>query len=159
MRAVGPEAKGLIRTLGVNPPHGLDKKSVVLLDEAHRARTGLRQRRAPQSLLLSKMLRDAAALVLFLDERQIIRPGEGATLAELQALAVQHQAGFQHIDLTTQFRCGGSQAYQRWIDAVLSPANNPQPWEGRDYDLTSPPTPAPWRPGSTTTYRPATVPV
>ncbi|MFF7729104.1 DNA/RNA helicase domain-containing protein [Streptomyces sp. NPDC008001] len=135
LRAVGPEGKGLISTLGGSPPE-LTEQSVVLLDEAHRARTGRRFRRARHSSLLIRMLQNTAALVLFLDERQIIRPGEGATLAELQDLAAETGADFQHINLATQFRCSGSQAYQRWIDTLFSTAQTSEPWVGTDYDLT-----------------------
>ncbi|MEU8546037.1 DNA/RNA helicase domain-containing protein [Streptomyces roseoverticillatus] len=135
LRAVGPQAKGLISTLG-SSARGLTEQSVVLLDEAHRARTGRRFRRTRHSPLLISMLQNTAALVLFLDERQIIRPGEGTTLPELQELAAEMGADFQHIDLVVQFRCSGSQAYQRWIDTLFSTAHTHEPWAGNDYDLT-----------------------
>lgn len=120
-RAVGDATKGLIHTLTTTLPVGLDKdSSVVLLDEAHRARTDPLMRRTQFPNLFTRLIQGCAALVLFLDERQIVRPNEGTTLVELQQLAAAHGYTFAHIDLTTQFRCAGSRTYLGWIDAVLS---------------------------------------
>lgn len=127
-RAVGDAAKGLISTLTTTLPRGLSKdNSVVLLDEAHRARTDPLRR---------------SRVVLFLDERQIVRPSEGTTLDELRRLARARGYTFAHIDLTTQFRCGGSRTYLDWIDALLTEDGQAPVWQGTDYDLAIAGTPA-----------------
>ncbi|WP_274565037.1 DNA/RNA helicase domain-containing protein [Streptomyces spiramyceticus] len=85
---------------------GLNKDtSIVLLDEAHRARTVPLRRNNEFPDLFTRLTRDCAALVLFLDERQIVRPSEGTTLDELRRLARACDDAFAHVDLTTQFRC------------------------------------------------------
>ncbi|MFD6549040.1 DNA/RNA helicase domain-containing protein [Streptomyces sp. NPDC058398] len=142
-RAVGESAKGLIQTLTTTLPAGLDKhSSVVLLDEAHRARTDPLRRHTQFPNLFTRLIQGCAALVLFLDERQIVRPNEGTTRDELQQLAGAYGYTFAHIDLATQFRCGGSRTYLDWIDAVLSPGATAPTWRGSDYDLAVADTPA-----------------
>ncbi|MFD8421062.1 DNA/RNA helicase domain-containing protein [Streptomyces sp. NPDC059466] len=135
-RAVGDSARGLIHTLTTTLPTGLDKdSSVVLLDEAHRARTDPLRRHTQFPNLFTRLIQGCAALVLFLDERQIVRPNEGTTLVELQQLAGAYGYTFAHVDLSAQFRCGGSRTYLDWIDAVLCD-NGPAPvWRGSGYDL------------------------
>ncbi|MFJ9822255.1 DNA/RNA helicase domain-containing protein [Streptomyces sp. NPDC101151] len=134
-RAVGSSAKGLISTLTTTLPAGLDKnRSVVLLDEAHRARTDPLQRTSEFPNLFTRLVRSCAALVLFLDERQVVRPNEGTTLDELRRLAHAHDYSFAHVDLTAQFRCGGSRTYLDWIDALFAKEGQTPLWQG-DYDL------------------------
>ncbi|MEV0601010.1 DNA/RNA helicase domain-containing protein [Streptomyces sp. NPDC050315] len=142
-RAAGDSARGLIRTLTDTVPMGLDENtSVVLLDEAHRARTDLTTRTTEFPNLFIRLLRRCAVLVLFLDEGQIVRPREGTTRRELQQLATRHEFTFAHIDLRAQFRCGGSQRYLDWVDALLSPGARPTVWPGsEDYDLAIAPNP------------------
>ncbi|MGW9027903.1 DNA/RNA helicase domain-containing protein [Streptomyces sp. NPDC055722] len=136
IRAVGDSAKGLIHTLTTQLPGGLDKDtSVVLLDEAHRARTDPQHRHSEFPNLFTRLVGSCACLVLFLDERQIVRPSEGTTLHELRRLAHNRRYSFAHIDLTSQFRCSGSRAYLDWIDALFSRDSQAPAWRGSDYDL------------------------
>ncbi|MFJ8800977.1 DNA/RNA helicase domain-containing protein [Streptomyces sp. NPDC102487] len=135
-RAVGDSARGLISTLTTTLPRGLRKDtSIVLLDEAHRARTDPLRRHSEFPDLFTRLIRECATLVLFLDERQIVRPSEGTTLDELSRLAQARGYTFAHIDLPTQFRCGGSRTYLDWIDALLTEDGRAPVWQGTDYDL------------------------
>jgi len=63
--------------------------------------------------------------VLFLDERQIIRPDEGLTLAECQDKADQLGVTCHHVKLTAQFRCDGSLDYLNWLEKLLFGAGRP----------------------------------
>ncbi|WP_346165504.1 DNA/RNA helicase domain-containing protein [Streptomyces javensis] len=134
-RAASDAAKGMIKTFTSGLPAGLTGESVVLVDEVHRAHTYPGQRRAEFPVVLERLINRCAVTVLFLDERQIVRPTEGTTLDELQRMATRHGHSLTSIDLTTQFRCNGSQAYQRWIDTLFSRNGTPQPWTGDEYDL------------------------
>ncbi|MGW3563319.1 DNA/RNA helicase domain-containing protein [Streptomyces sp. NPDC000941] len=135
-RAAGEMAKGLISTWTTRLPGELDTdRSVVLLDEAHRARTDRAWRRTEFSDALAKLLKSCAVLVLFLDEGQIVRPGEGTTVDELRRMAAREEYSFARIDLPTQFRCSGSRAYMDWLAALFSPGGHPPRWGGADYDL------------------------
>ncbi len=134
-RTVGDDHyRGLIGTL-INNVRGVGEDSVVLLDEAHRARTAPEDRRATGLLpTLGTLINTAAVTVLFLDEKQIVRPNEGITATELARYAQDHGLGFQHIDLTTQFRCNGSSAYLTWVDQLFNPHTPAPVWKGTDYD-------------------------
>ncbi|WP_424535095.1 DNA/RNA helicase domain-containing protein [Sphaerisporangium viridialbum] len=133
-RAIGDAARGLITTFTDSLPAGLSKDSIILLDEAHRVRT-FPDRHPGRPTILEHLIRRCGVTVLFLDERQIVRPTEGVTLEELRGLAASNDLTFAHIDLTTQFRCSGSQRYLRWIDTLFTEHGAPPSWQGQDYDL------------------------
>ncbi|MFD5437693.1 DNA/RNA helicase domain-containing protein [Kitasatospora sp. NPDC127067] len=134
-RLLREESRGLVATFKGKTPGGLDKNSVVLLDEAHRAATYPHQRGSGFPVVLRNLLDRVGVLVLFLDERQIVRPTEGLTLDELARHARASGAAFRHVDLEAQFRCNGSQAYHHWVDLLFSPAGAARPWDGAGYDL------------------------
>lgn len=134
-RTVGPASRGLITTLVDRVPAGLQSDSVVLLDEAHRARTYPDYRRDPFPTVLGQIIDRAGVSVLFLDEQQIVRPSEGVTLHELRQYAQSGGHTFWHINLTTQFRCNGSRAYLDWVNQLLQPVGQAPTWTGTDYDL------------------------
>jgi hypothetical protein len=134
-RTVGDSSRGLITTFLNKVPAGITDDSVVLLDEAHRARTYPDHQQGASPVILGKLVDQAAVTVLFLDERQIVRPTEGLTLTQLQQHAQRTGSVFAHIDLVSQFRCNGSRAYQQWVDHLFQPEATAMPWTGRDYDL------------------------
>ena len=134
-RTVGRVARGLITTLVDKAPTGLQSDSVVLIDEAHRARTYPDHRRDAFPTVLRHVVDRAGVSVLFLDEQQIVRPTEGVTLDEIRQHASQQGHRLWHIDLTTQFRCNGSRAYLDWLDRLLEPEGPAPAWTGWDYDI------------------------
>ncbi|MER5504816.1 DNA/RNA helicase domain-containing protein [Streptomyces sp. NPDC002766] len=134
-RTVGEHSRGLIATFLDKIPAGITDTSVILLDEAHRARTYPDHQQHAFPVTLGNLLKRAAVTVLFLDERQIVRPTEGLTLQQLQQHAQHNGFSFAHIDLVSQFRCNGSRAYQQWIDQLFQPEGPASLWEGSDYDL------------------------
>ncbi|MFJ2191906.1 DNA/RNA helicase domain-containing protein [Kitasatospora sp. NPDC087861] len=140
-RLLQDESRGLVATFKQQPPSGLDKSSVVLLDEAHRAETYPEQRTSGFPASLRNLLERVGVLVLFLDERQIVRPTEGITLDELESHARESGAVMRRVDLETQFRCNGSQAYHQWVDLLFSADRTPQPWNSGGYDLALGPDP------------------
>ncbi|MBB5955918.1 hypothetical protein FHS29_002499 [Saccharothrix tamanrassetensis] len=108
-------------------PNSHNGKGIIpLVDEAQRLR------RDPH--LVARLVRNAPVSVFLLDERQVIRPNEGFTVEELRHVAEREGADFRHIELTSQFRCGGSQAYLNWLGRLLSADGVPEPWQGSDYD-------------------------
>ncbi|MFF1318051.1 DNA/RNA helicase domain-containing protein [Streptomyces chartreusis] len=134
-RTVGEHSRGLIATFLDRIPAGITDTSVVLLDEAHRARTYPDHQQDAFPVTLGNLVKRAAVTVLFLDERQIVRPTEGLTLQQLQQHAQDSGLCFAHIDLVSQFRCNGSRAYQQWVDDLFQPEGPASGWQGSDYDL------------------------
>ncbi|MFE7028846.1 DNA/RNA helicase domain-containing protein [Streptomyces sp. NPDC057621] len=103
----------------------------LVLDEAQRIKRGGVRGLPPD---LAAVVEHVPLAVIFLDERQVIRPDEGTTVEEIRAAARQMGRVHHHLELTGSFRCAGSAAYTAWVDALLY--GNPQPWSGQDgYDL------------------------
>ncbi|MER6280276.1 DNA/RNA helicase domain-containing protein [Streptomyces sp900105245] len=134
-RTVGEGFRGLIATFLNRVPAGITADSVLLLDEAHRARTYPDHQQGRFPVILGKLIDQAAVTVLFLDERQIVRPTEGLTLKQLEEHARRSGSFFAHIDLVSQFRCNGSRAYQQWVDHLFRPEGTALAWDASDYDL------------------------
>ncbi|WP_245642776.1 DUF2075 domain-containing protein [Piscicoccus intestinalis] len=109
----------------------------LILDEAHRIReTSVnrytrKEQRAQARPQIEELLAAARVPVFLLDEHQVVRPGEQGTADEIEAHA--HRAGLQveRIDLSGQFRCGGSRLYVDWVLRLLGLADGgPIPWRG-----------------------------
>ncbi|MFG3022536.1 DNA/RNA helicase domain-containing protein [Streptomyces sp. NPDC048254] len=97
---------------------------VLISDEAHR----LRERTIDQYRRKEKMgtqpqvddLLDAARLtVFFLDESQSVRPKEVGTVSLIEGAARARGITPLRYGLREEWRCGGSDAYIRWVRAVL----------------------------------------
>ncbi|MFF9221461.1 DNA/RNA helicase domain-containing protein [Streptomyces viridosporus] len=103
----------------------------LVIDEAQRLK---RSRTHGLPADLADVLEQVPLAVIFLDERQIIRPDEGTTVEEIRTAAHRLGRTHHHLELTGSFRCSGSAAYTAWVDALLY--GTPTPWTGHTgYDL------------------------
>ncbi len=114
---------------------------VLILDEAHRireksvdryARKELREKARAQ---VDELLDAARVPVFLLDQNQVVRPGEMGTPDEIRLAAEAKGLEVRQIDLTDQFRSGGSLAYIEWVERLLGlrdVEDGPQPWDGVD---------------------------
>ncbi|MFC4328190.1 DNA/RNA helicase domain-containing protein [Streptomyces andamanensis] len=115
--------------------NGLD---VLICDEAHRMRETSANRYTSAANRTGKPqieeLIDAARVPVFLlDEHQVVRPGEMGTVAEIEAAAARKGLRCQVVPLDSQFRCGGSDAYLRWVVRLLGlEPGGPLIWEPDD---------------------------
>ncbi|MFD7603162.1 DNA/RNA helicase domain-containing protein [Streptomyces mirabilis] len=102
----------------------------VIIDEAQR----MARPEGNMAPALTEALRKVPLVVVFLDERQIIRPNEGTTVNELRDAARAMGRTHHHLELTGSFRCNGSAAYTTWVDNLLY--GTPTAWTGHhDYGL------------------------
>ena len=116
--------------------NGLD---VLICDEAHRIRevsanrftpAGKRSRR-PQ---VDELLDAARVPVFLLDEHQVVRPGEIGTIEEISSHAALKGLNVHHVQLDTQFRCGGSRKYEDWVLSLLGlGGRHPVAWTRDDH--------------------------
>lgn len=115
---------------------------LVVADEAHRVWDFRRIKFPngtvrPQSTvpLVREMIRATRVSAFFLDDNQAVRAGEVGSSRSIRAMAVEEGADIIEFDLNTQFRCGGSESYIRWVDAQLGfrPLAEAD-LEWRDYD-------------------------
>lgn len=111
---------------------------VLICDEAHRIRqrssgqgayTGHRSGRSQVEELI-----DAARVPVFLlDEHQVVRPGEMGSVKTIDDAAHARGCIVRHVDLNSQFRCGGSRAYEYWVLRLLGlEPGGPIQWQSEE---------------------------
>ncbi|MDT7844736.1 DUF2075 domain-containing protein [Streptomyces justiciae] len=111
---------------------------VLICDEAHRIRetSANRYTRAAQRTgkpQIDELIDVARVPVFLLDEHQVVRPGEMGTVAEIKAAAARKGVACHVIPLESQFRCGGSDAYLRWVVRLLGlEPGGPVTWDPDD---------------------------
>ncbi|MER5898532.1 DUF2075 domain-containing protein [Streptomyces mirabilis] len=113
-------------------PNDLD---VLICDEAHRLRKTSANRYTKAELRTDRPqvaeLIDAARVPVFLlDQHQVVRPGEMGTKEQIQRAAAEHGLDCTVVELDSQFRCGGSDAYEKWVVDLLGlEGGTPSHWE------------------------------
>ncbi|MFI6942040.1 DUF2075 domain-containing protein [Streptomyces sp. NPDC050418] len=111
---------------------------VLVCDEAHRIRETSANRYTPAAQRTGKQqideLIDVAKVPVFLlDEHQVVRPGEMGTVEDIRAAAARRGLKCPVIRLESQFRCGGSDAYLRWVVRLLGlDPGGPVVWDPDD---------------------------
>ncbi|MEV5371451.1 DUF2075 domain-containing protein [Streptomyces albogriseolus] len=107
---------------------------VLICDEAHRLRERSTNRfwkpehqgTKPQ---VDELLDASRLTVFFLDEGQTVRPHEVGTVELIEDAAQRYDATLVRYELREQFRCGGSDAYIRWVRAMLGVTDEePEQW-------------------------------
>ncbi|MBY8341641.1 DUF2075 domain-containing protein [Streptomyces spinosirectus] len=111
---------------------------VLVCDEAHRIRETSANRYTPAARRTGKRqideLMDVAKVPVFLlDEHQVVRPGEMGTVEDIRAAAARRGLNCPVVRLESQFRCGGSDAYLRWVVRLLGlEPGGPVGWDPDD---------------------------
>ncbi|MEU7153106.1 DNA/RNA helicase domain-containing protein [Streptomyces sp. NPDC045456] len=108
---------------------------VLICDEAHRIRETSANRYTPAAhrtgrRQIDELIDVARVPVFLLDEHQVVRPGEMGTVAEIRAAAAVKGLSCNVVELDSQFRCGGSDAYLHWVVRLLGlEPGGPLVWE------------------------------
>lgn len=129
-----------INKKGELPPNQFD---ALILDEAHRIRETSKDRftRAadwsglPQ---IDELIHTARVSVFFIDDRQVVRPGEVGSSALVREAAERVGARLLEYELDAQFRCNGSDGFVNWVDNTLDiqkTANVLWPRSGEAYEF------------------------
>lgn len=113
-----------------------DTFDVVLADEAHRlnAKSGLYgtdgENQVKEIMIASKVS------VFFIDERQRVALTDIGSKDEIRRWASQTGATVKELELTSQFRCNGQDAWPAWVDHTLQIRETAIPsLDGVDYDF------------------------
>ncbi|MFE4496351.1 DNA/RNA helicase domain-containing protein [Streptomyces niveus] len=119
-----PEVRELFKYFNSFVTAKRNSLDVLVCDEAHRVRETSASRFTPAAQRTGKRqleeLIDVARVPVFLlDQHQVVRPGETGTVEEIKAAAVQKDLQCRVVELDSQFRCGGSDAYLRWVVRLL----------------------------------------
>jgi uncharacterized protein len=125
-RVVGNRAGALFKYFNFNKKGDVpaDQFDALILDEAHRIRASSKDRFTkpgdwsglPQ---IDELMRSAKVCVFFIDDRQIVRPGEVGSTALLAEAAKRNKAVVLDYELESQFRCNGSDGFINWVDNTL----------------------------------------
>jgi DUF2075 family protein len=127
-KIVGPRARSLFKFFNSFAEENLPPVDVLICDEAHRIRKNStdmytkkedREKALPQ---IDELMRLAKLGIFFIDENQIVRPGEIGNVKLIKDAAAKFGVPADNIaefELKTQFRCSGSDAYLQWLDKVL----------------------------------------
>ncbi len=111
---------------------------VLICDEAHRIRETSANRYTPAAQRtgrrqIDELIGVARVPVFLLDEHQVVRPGEMGTVEEIKTAAAAQGLECRVVPLESQFRCGGSDAYLRWVVRLLGlEPGGPVVWEPDD---------------------------
>ncbi|HNX49475.1 MAG TPA: DUF2075 domain-containing protein [Thermoanaerobaculaceae bacterium] len=99
-----------------------DEVDVLVCDEAHRIRATSsvpRQRRISDKTQIEDLILAAKVAVFFIDDLQIVRPGEVGSSDLIRSAAAKLGARVYEYKLEAQFRCAGSDAFVDWVDNTL----------------------------------------
>jgi hypothetical protein len=124
-RIVGPRAKVQIRYFNSYTRAEFNEVDVLLCDESHRIRetSNSRYTRAAKRsdrLQIDELLSAGKVVVFFVDDRQVVRPGEIGSAAIIRRAAEAHGALLHDYKLEAQFRCAGSSGFVSWIENTLN---------------------------------------
>lgn len=115
---------------------------VLICDEAHRIRLTSNHRftRAAQRsdrTQIDELVQSAKVSVFFIDDLQVVRPGEVGSSTLIRQGADDNDAEWSEFELETQFRCGGSDTYIRWVANTLDLDRTPDVmWNtGEEFDF------------------------
>ncbi|MBA4865615.1 DUF2075 domain-containing protein [Streptomyces sp. PSKA54] len=110
----------------------------LICDEAHRIRETsanrfTRAQHRTGKAQIDELIDVAHVPVFFLDEHQVVRPGEMGTVADIKAAAAKRGLPCHVVPLDSQFRCGGSDTYVRWVVRLLGlEPGGPVTWDPDD---------------------------
>lgn len=111
---------------------------VLICDEAHRIRETSSSRwtkKAERSDVpqVEELVRAAKISVFFIDDKQIVRPGEVGSSTLIREASAREGAVLIEHELEAQFRCSGSDGYLQWVDNTLAVRRTPYVlWNGDD---------------------------
>ncbi len=95
-----------------------DSFDVLIVDEAHRLK--LRSQFTGSGVnQIREIIQAARTSVFFIDEAQKVTWKDIGEIAAIEEFAAEVGAEVEHLELTSQFRCGGSDDYMVWLDNAL----------------------------------------
>lgn len=96
-----------------------NKYDFLLVDEAHRLqeKSGIHNNIGENQI--KEIIHASRTSIFFVDEQQMITLKDIGTIANIKYYAKFYQASILELELTSQFRCNGSDSYLDFVDAFL----------------------------------------
>ncbi len=115
-----------------------DTVDVLICDEAHRIRQHSHNRFTKKQdrtnkLQVDELLDVSRVSVFFIDDDQVVRPGEIGSVDLIKERAKRKGLQLDEFELEAQFRCAGSDAFVNWINNTLNIRRTANAiWEGAE---------------------------
>ncbi len=134
-RIVGSRASAQVKYFNSYQDAELNVVDVLICDEAHRVRetSSTRFRKGSGDPQIEELIKAGKVAVFFIDDRQVVRPGEIGSADYIRNHANRVGARVFECQLEAQFRCAGSDGFVRWIENTLGIARTANAlWEGNE---------------------------
>lgn len=109
-----------------------DSMDVLIVDEAHRLRMKSGMFKNLGESQTKEIIHSSKLSVFFIDEAQKVTWSDVGEISRIKAYAARLGADVEMLELTSQFRCGGSDDYMAWLDDTLGLQNVPENYFSRD---------------------------
>ena len=109
---------------------------VLIIDEAHRLNEKSGMFRNKGENQVKELIKGSKFTIFFIDENQKVTLSDVGSVDLIKQYAKQYKADIISCELTSQFRCDGSDGYIAWLDDVLQIRNTANMNDlGMDYDI------------------------
>jgi DUF2075 family protein len=115
----GDAIKHLFGSTGSYTASESNSADVIIVDEAHRMKMKSGMFKNLGEDQAKEIIDTAKTSVFFIDEAQKVTWADVGEISRIKAHAAKACAEVEILELTSQFRCGGSDDYMAWLDDVL----------------------------------------
>jgi DUF2075 family protein len=122
----GDSVKHLFSGSGSYTETKKDSMDVLIVDEAHRLRMKSGMFRNMGESQVKEIINTAKLSVFFIDEAQKVTWSDVGEISRIKAYSAEQGADVELLELTSQFRCGGSDDYMAWLDDALGVQEVPE---------------------------------
>ena len=109
---------------------------VLVVDEAHRLneKSGMFKHMGENQI--KELINSSKLAIFFIDENQRIHIDDAGDIETINKYAEEYNSNITKMELTSQFRCNGSDGYLAWLDDVLGIRETANVnFIGKDYDF------------------------
>jgi uncharacterized protein len=128
----GDSVKHLFSGSGSFTESTKNSMDVLIVDEAHRLRMKSGMFKNMGESQAKEIIHTAKLSVFFIDEAQKVTWSDVGEISRIKAYAAEQGADVEFLELTSQFRCGGSDDYMAWLDDALGLQDIPENYFTRD---------------------------
>lgn len=129
-KTIGSRGSGQFKYFNSYSDVPRDEVDALICDEAHRLRVSSNDRFRPKKsrpgvAQIQELLNVGKVCVFFIDEDQVVRPEEIGSPHYIKKAASEMGCEISEYELEIQFRCGGSDAFVKWVENTLGIRRTP----------------------------------